>query len=379
MGSRKRKIAVGFALLSFVRRFPPFSYCPRWFILFHKFISYEFMRKRTRRPMAKRPDELDDFKHRINLTEYAATYGYVLDRRASSRNSAVMIHPAGDKIVIARGEDSHWVYFSVRDPADHGSIVDFVQNRQGGTIGDVRKALRPWSGGSIPAGVAKPPPLAFVADLHHIRKDLIAVRVRYEAMQPIDGRHAYLEDVRRIPPHILTDPLFADRIRVNQHGNAVFPHFNRDGLCGFEIKNQGFTGFASGAVKGLWFSRIGPDDRRLIVAETAIDALSYAALKGQPRSRYVSTAGELNPDQPLLLEAAMKKLPDGGEIVLAVDHDAGGTTIGARIEAIFAMVNRHSLALTYDRPTAIGTDWNDVLRSSPAASVAAPLRPRPRP
>jgi hypothetical protein len=72
-------------------------------------------------------------------------------------------------------------------------------------------------------------------------------------MRPIDGRHDYLEHERKIPAHILTDPLFADRIRVDEHGNAIFPHFNlRDGLCGYEIKNRAFTGFASGGVKGLW-------------------------------------------------------------------------------------------------------------------------------
>ena len=52
-------------------------------------------------------DELERFKTAINLTEYAATQGYLLDRRASSRNSVVMRHPAGDKIVVARGEDQH--------------------------------------------------------------------------------------------------------------------------------------------------------------------------------------------------------------------------------------------------------------------------------
>jgi hypothetical protein len=38
-------------------------------------------------------DELESFKTNINLTEYAAASGYRLDRKASSRNSAVMVHP----------------------------------------------------------------------------------------------------------------------------------------------------------------------------------------------------------------------------------------------------------------------------------------------
>ena len=32
----------------------------------------------------------------------------------------------------------------------------------------------------------------------------------------------------------------------------VFPHFDREGPCGYEIKNQGFAGFAVGGTKGLW-------------------------------------------------------------------------------------------------------------------------------
>jgi hypothetical protein len=239
--------------------------------------------------MRQRRDELEEFKRRINLTEYAAASGYRLDRRASSRNSAVMVREAGgDKLIVARGEDAHWVYFSVREPADNGSIIDFHQRRHGGTLGDVRKALRPWLSGSSSAGVIRPPAESFAAKLDPIRRDLIGVRIRYEAMRPIDGQHPYLEEVRKIPAHILTDPLFADRIRIDEQRNAIFPHFNRDGLCGFEIKNRGFTGFASGATKGLWCSQIGPDDRLLVIAETAIDALSYAAIKGQPYSRYVS-------------------------------------------------------------------------------------------
>jgi hypothetical protein len=143
------------------------------------------------------------------------------------------------------------------------------------------------------------------------------------------------------------------------------------------LKNVDFTGFASGATKGLWCSQIGPGDRRLVIAETAIDALSYAALKYQPHSRYVSMAGELNPDQPFLLEAAMKKLPAGGQVVLAVDHDAGGDKIGAEIESIFQSIGRPELALVHDVPQTPGEDWNDQLRT-PGVSAGPPLVYRPK-
>src|SRR5580658_6086196 len=90
--------------------------------------------------------ELESFKISIDLRSYAASQGYVLDSRSSCRGSAVMRHENGDKVVIRRDIDSHYVYFSVRDDGDHGSIIDFVQRRLKLSLGDVRKELRQWLG-----------------------------------------------------------------------------------------------------------------------------------------------------------------------------------------------------------------------------------------
>ena len=116
--------------------------------------------------------ELDHFKATINLSEFAASRGYVLDVRESSRNSAVMRHPNGDKIIIARNESGGaWMYFSVRDDRDNGTVIDFLQNRSGGSLGEVRKPLRAWLGSSRP-----PLPLAtFVRDLMPVSRDRAAV------------------------------------------------------------------------------------------------------------------------------------------------------------------------------------------------------------
>lgn len=317
--------------------------------------------------MTARPDELEDFKTRVNLTEFAAAEGYALDRKASSRNSAVMVHPAGDKIIIARGEDGHWVYFSVRDPGDHGTIIDFVQRRKGGTLGNARQVLRPWLGGGF--GPPASPPLLrpsadrFVERLEPIKRDVAQVRARFEAMNSIGTYSAYLCEDRAIPPALLAQPAFASRIRVDERGNVIFPHFNAGGLCGYEIKNRGFTGFASGGTKGLWASVPTPEDERLVVAETAIDALSYAVLAGHSRARFVSIAGQMNPEQPALLRSAIGKLKAGGRIVLAFDNDEGGDSLVARVTELFAEAQRADLTLIHDRPSIRGADWNDVLVS----------------
>ena len=310
--------------------------------------------------MQRRAEELEDFKTRINLSEYAAACGYRLDRKASSRNSAVMIRAPGDKIIIARSIDRHWIYFSVGEERDSGSIIDFVQNRQGGTLGDVRKELRPWLEGR-PSD--SQPSLDFLPILEPASRDLIAVRVHYEAMRPIDGSHRYLENERRIPADVLCHPRFAGRIRLDSYGNAIFPHWNQDGLCGYEIKNRNFTGFAPGGEKGLWGSKIGPDDSKLVIAETAIDALSYFAFKGPPGARYVSTAGALNSVQPELILATINKLRPQSEVILALDNDNGGMQLATRISSIFDQFDARGCVLKTDLPATAGQDWNDVLCS----------------
>ena len=313
--------------------------------------------------MSNRSDEIEAFKTEIDLRQVASSLGYELNERRSSVGSVVMDHPNGDRILVAVAADGHWICCSVRDHTDAGSVIDLWQRRQGGTLGDVRKCLRPFLGGSTPPPLpraSKPlPKLAPVA------RDVLVARAQYEGMSPIDGYHAYLVEQRGIPRTLLSTQAFSSRVRNDRRNNAVFPHFNQEGLCGFEIKNDGFTGFARGGTKGLWASVPTPGDDTLVIAETAIDALSYAALMGVHNRRFVSTAGQLNQDQPALLLSAMRKLRPRGRIVMAFDRDEGGDNLTEQIEHLHDEAGREDLELVDDRPAASGADWNDVLRNSP--------------
>lgn len=86
-----------------------------------------------------RREELDLFKSRINLTEYASAQGYLLDRKHSSRNSVAMRGPTGDKVIIARdARDGNWIYFSLTDeinPMQKILLVSAMQKLpRGGTV-----------------------------------------------------------------------------------------------------------------------------------------------------------------------------------------------------------------------------------------------------
>src|SRR5271154_3800090 len=116
--------------------------------------------------------ELESFKSGIDLRAYAAGQGYQLDPKESWRGSAVMRHPRGDKIVVKRGSDGHYVYFSVRRDDDNGSIIDFVQFRQNVSLGVVRKELRPWIG-------QPPVPVPAFPALPKTAKDRMHVEAEY--------------------------------------------------------------------------------------------------------------------------------------------------------------------------------------------------------
>ncbi len=179
-----------------------------------------------------------------------------------------------------------------------------------------------------PAPPRRPPQASFVGDVEPISRDLARIRAQFAAMRPVQGAHPYLEEERRIPAAVLADPRFVGKIYADKHGNAVFPHHDRDGLCGFELRNARFKGFAKGGQKGLWYSAPTSGDRNLVITESAIESLSYHALHSAEGTRYFSIAGEMNPVQRQLLESAFRKLPPGASIRMATNHDAGGRGAG---------------------------------------------------
>jgi len=241
--------------------------------------------------------EIETFKRDIDLRQFAASLGYEMDRRDSWRGSTVMRRGA-DKIVVKRNRNHHYVYFSVRDDRDNGTIIDFLQRRQKLSLGAVRQALRPWIGHPV-AGLPAFP------QLEPTSQDRMRVEGQYRLRMALVLRHPYLEHERGLPAAVLASRRFAGRVRMDASGNAVFPHFDQEGLCGYEIKNTGFTGFAAGGTKGLWFSHSRSDDRRLVLTESAIDALSHATLfpDAADQTRYASLGGKLNSQQPDLVKA----------------------------------------------------------------------------
>lgn len=306
-------------------------------------------------------DELDRFKREVNLTQLAASRGYEIDRRKSSRASVVMRHPVTrDKVVISRASSrQHWTYFSVGDARDCGTVVDFLRHRGCPTLGSVRLELRRWCSDGrslIPAAsfrdTAVAPP-----------KDRAAVAAVFAAAFVVDS-DPYLSS-RGIRPETLRSPRFQGTFRRDRRGNILFPHADGEGLSGFETKNHRWTAFSTGGVKALWRSNVSPGDRRLVLTESAIDGLSYHQLAPDEVTSYGSTAGTLSRHQRSILVEAFRGLPADATVILAFDADAGGDSLARDVAAIAQHVR-----VVRELPPH-GKDWNDCLQRSEREYIAS--------
>lgn len=301
--------------------------------------------------------ELDRFKSDISLTDYAqAEFGYELMKKESSASSKVL-KLGGDKIIVTRQQDGHDVYFSTGDDRDCGSIVDFLQKRKTVNLGQVRKELRQWLPGSKKPTIKRPEraPERAVAT----SKDRADVLRRWAKMKPYSG--SYLTNERRIDPQIIE----AFGVRQDEHGNACIAHRDESGVMGWESKNKGFTGFAAGGTRNVSFTRLdaGPL-KKLVVTEAAIDSMSWAQLKHEPGTGYMSTGGtQLSQAQREQIQRIMVK--NAVPVVLAMDRDDAGEKMAQEL----AKMAPQGVQTVRDVPK-VAKDWNEALQAAERAREA---------
>ena len=292
-----------------------------------------------------RTDELEHFKRDINLPEYLSSEGYIQDKSLSSRNSVVMRNDH-DKLIVATGKDGHGIYFNVKNDRDSGTIIDFIQNRRSANLGEVRVELRQYLREPKYAQKRIEKPIPTTSDRQRIIKD-------YAKTKPTE-QHAYLAK-RGISSDVLKDPRFTGRVRTDDRGNAIFPHYDRQGLSGFEMKNEGFTGFSKGGQKGLWISNNINHADQVFIVESAIDALSHAKLFPQKQAAYISVGGQMSQHQKELIRRYFNKTTAKG-ITLSTDRDQAGEELAKELSNLAPKELNLNRAVPKQ-----GKDWNDAL------------------
>lgn len=296
-------------------------------------------------------DELEAFKS-INLSEYAASKGYVLDTRASYNNAAIMF--SGDhriKIWEAQGK-----YFYVDfDTKKTDTVIEFAKKFNGNNLGRVRQDLRPW----IDKDKDRPKPVIpeglYQKKVKYIEKDRTKIQDEFSRLKPVRF-HRYLAS-----RHIETIPSrFKNKVFMDEkYKNAVFPHIDQEGVCCLEKRNYEFKGMSGGSEKGLWVSNCYKSDRRLVITEAPIDALSYEIMHGKTEiTRYASFGGGMQEKQIGLLKRMINKMPDGSEIIIATDRGTGGEGYADLIKTMSE--NKSHTIIRAMPPTK--NDWNEELK-----------------
>lgn len=296
--------------------------------------------------------ELENFKKNINLIEYALSKGFSIDQKKTTNRSALLSSDF-DKIIVSKDANGAYIYFSVHDNKNSGTIIDFVQNYFKKNLGQVRQELRSWSREYVPQ---------YKVNVEKKEKfDAKKIKECFSDKTPIIKRHKYLNHVRKIDNSIIQSPRFINTVYTDNYQNAIFPHYDLKNLRGWEIKNNNFTGFSKGGTKGLYKSNFFGNDNKLIIAESGIDVLSHHALKPYKNARYISLAGALSPVQLRLVILEILQMPIGSQIVFATDHDDGGQNIIDKITQAISTDIKNLYDFQNDQPPTIGLDWNRIL------------------
>jgi Toprim-like/Protein of unknown function (DUF3991) len=298
--------------------------------------------------------DYEQIKRDVNLTEVAAHFHYEIIRKESSRN-CIMMKYGHHKIAVTRDEDGHYIYYTIGNPAkiDSGSAIDFVMNRLHCDFqGAVTWFKQEWQ--HIPDS-ERPRRNTYASKIESSSKDTQSV-IKNLIKMPLMSESAYLAS-RGIMKDTLTSPRFHGRIYKDTRNNVIFPHYS-NGICGYELKNNGFTGFSPNGQKALWFSNAEKTDHTLVIAESAIDAISYSILypDSSDRTRYASIGGAMSPKAKDVLHKAVKDFP-GQQITLAFDKDDGGEKITQDVQSLLADTGKQ---ITVHLPQ--NKDFNDDLK-----------------
>ncbi len=305
----------------------------------------------TQRRIAYR-QELEQFKTNINLVEFAAReYGYKLRKEKSSVHRKVLESPSGDIILVARSKNNHWQFITANagasfnpDSSDNGSIIDLVQKHEHLDLQGVRDKLRGETGSSLGA----------ISDYEVEPKkeiDRSAIKQTLRKMSAVTDS-PYLKS-RGVSRDVLKNPIFLGSILNGYNEAVVFPHWDEQGLIGYEIRNTGFKGFSKQGGKGIWFSKNLKKADAIVFTESPIEALSHFQLKKPANTAYMSTSGNMSSKTVELMKRVFEKYPNI-RVIASFNNDEKGRGYAKLVQGL-----RAGAQIEFPNKN----DWNDELMS----------------
>jgi hypothetical protein len=280
-----------------------------------------------------------------------------LDRAESTRRSLKYRRGAGEILIVNHGGHGWWDPLSDRK----GDIFSLVRHLDPGlSFGGACRLLRDF------VGIA--PAFPEAVRTRRARGSRVPVPERWDSRRPLSrGSPAwrYLTEQRGLPESVLVAARAADAVREGPRGSAWFAHHDGAGvLTGIEMRGGDYRNFSAGGGKTLFRLPGGPGRlSRVAVSESAIDALSLAAMEGaRPDTLYAATAGGMGPGTVVALGQLLQALATqpAGLLVAATDADTAGRRYAVRLEHMATAAGVRFAAIL---PPDGLNDWNDALRA----------------
>lgn len=275
--------------------------------------------------LQSRDKQLYDFKTKINLADYLESEGYTLDKKQSSSSYKVLRY-GSEKVIVHKASNGHYIYSD--NNGSGGTIIDFVKSRKGLDLQGVRSELSMYE-----------PSLKLNSNKRvELREHNTFIKATEHSAELIKQKTAQLTAPNSTAlVYINKRGLSANDydFKVDEKGNLAFSYIDRTGaVCGYELKNSGFTGQAKGGIKGLFV--VNPDNyfKEIVVCESAIDAISKQKLDAMSQKEkgrlYVATGGAFSDDVLTHINALAEE--HDAKVVSAFDRDEAGKKLTKQLE-----------------------------------------------
>lgn len=293
-------------------------------------------------PQAK---SFEDFRREISIIEIASAHGYILEYKKGLRTPVLFNPEYQDRIIILDPKNpANQGYWNPEDDTDKGSLIHFVKKRLGTIFPHPHKHSEQANVNSVLYQYLRLDPF-----VRQQNRQLI----NYEALEQLET-NGFLPASYHLKPllqtsffthrYIALETLkrqeFAGRIFNVQHlnpekpglkyTNTAFPYFvaAHGQMVGLEIRNIHYKAHAEGSDRshGVWHSNMPPILERIVLVESALDALSHQELKQQTNNLYVSYGGNLTQNQIQTIKALKTKgnPAPNFQFVTASDNDKKG-------------------------------------------------------
>lgn len=306
--------------------------------------------------------ELDILRAGVNCAIVLERAGYGLDKTESTPRHQKYRHDGGNIVIVTHDGRGWW------DPhsSGKGDVFNLVQHLNAGmSLGQVRQHLRPLVGIAPTAPPAAPRPTK-QPDVPV--DEQWANRPNVREGSPV---WRYLTQERALPAFVVRAAIAEDALREGIRGTAWFAHRDADGrLLGADRRGPDYRGFTTGGDKALFQFRMDATPvERLVVAESPIDAMSFAALdRRRAGTLYTATSGGMGDGTVEALNGLLARVSSrtNGRLVTATDADEAGHRYDNQIRALAGL---HDVMAGRVLPFAGLKDWNEVLQRGAAIPV----------